>query len=79
MRDSWFFNFFFFLYRGRFRGDTWGGRGGAPPVLCNHLFFCDYIEHVPCFEELQTVSIKVKLIIHNVPFTYVYPNTIKTY
>ena len=31
------------------------------------------------FEELQTVSIGVKLIIKNTPLTYVYPNTIKTY
>ena len=36
-------------------------------------FFCDH------FEELQTVLIKVKLIINNAPLTYVYPNTIKTY
>ena len=36
-------------------------------------FFCNY------FEELQTVLIEVKLIINNAPFTYVYPNTIKTY
>ena len=35
--------------------------------------FCDH------FEELQTVLIKVKLIIDNAPLTYVYPNTIKTY
>ena len=33
-------------------------------------FFCDH------FEELQTVLIKVKLIINNAPLTY--PNTIKT-
>ena len=31
------------------------------------------------FEELQTVSIGVKLIIKNTPLTYVYANTIKTY
>ena len=43
------------------------------PFLFNHLFFCDH------FEELQTVLIKVKLIINNAPLTYVYPNTIKTY
>ena len=36
-------------------------------------FFCDH------FEELQTVLIKVKLIINNAPLTYVYPNTIKTH
>ena len=50
--------------------ETWGAR---VPLFCNHLFFCD------CFEELQTVLIKVKLIINNAPLTYVYPNTIKTY
>ena len=37
------------------------------------VFFCDHIE------ELQTVLIEVKLIINNIPLTYVYPNTIKTY
>ena len=31
-------------------------------------FFCDH------FEELQTVLIKVKLMINNAPLTYVYPN-----
>ena len=35
-------------------------------VFCNH------------FEELQTVLIKVKLIINNAPLRYVYPNTINT-
>ena len=35
--------------------------------------FCDY------FEEVQTVLIKVQVIINNVPLTYVYPDTIKTY
>ena len=57
--------------------DLDGGTCGAPrpplPFFCNHLFFCDH------FEELQTVLIKVKLIINNAPLTYVYPNTIKTY
>ena len=43
------------------------------PFFCNHLSFWDH------FEELQTVLIKVKLIINNAPLTYVYPNTIKTY
>ena len=33
------------------------------PFLFNHLFFCDH------FEELQTVLIKVKLIINNAPLT----------
>ena len=32
-------------------------------LACNHLFFCDH------FEELQTVLIKVKLIINNAPLT----------
>ena len=45
----------------------------APNFFCNHLFFCDY------FEELQTMLIKVKMIINNTPLTYVCPNTIKTY
>ena len=45
-----------------------------PPIFfCNHLFFCDY------FEELQTMLIKVKMIINNTPLTYVCPNIIKTY
>ena len=48
------------------------GRGNRRDFR-NHSFFCDY------FEELQTVLIKVKLIINNAPLTYVYPNTIKTY
>ena len=64
---------FLALSRGGFR---WGHLRGAPPpssLFCNHLFFCDH------FEELQTVLIKVKLIINNAPLTYVYPNTIKTY
>ena len=30
------------------------------------------------FEELQTVSFEVELIINNAPLTYVYPNTIET-
>ena len=59
-----------------------GFRGGAfpppPPPPCrsflyNYLFFWDHLE------ELQTVLIKVKLIINNTPLTYVYPNTIKRY
>ena len=50
--------------------------------LCIHIvwggdvftcFFCDQ------FEELHIVFIEVKLIINNAPWTYVYPNTIKTY
>ena len=53
-----------------------GARGmGAPPSFLFAItsFFCNH------FEELQTVLIKVKLIINNEPSTYVYPNTIKTY
>ena len=39
------------------------------PFFCNHLSFWDH------FEELQTVLIKVKLIINNAPFnTYLTPN-----
>ena len=45
---------------------------GRPPFFRNHLFFCNH------FEDLQTVLIKVKLIINNAPLRYVYPNTIKT-
>ena len=44
-----------------------------PCFLCNHLFFHNR------FEELQTMLIKVKLIINNPLLTYVYPNTSKTY
>ena len=36
---------------------------GVRRDFCNHSFFCDY------FEELQTVLIKVKLIINNAPLT----------
>ena len=61
--------------RGRFRrgrggGGVGGGRRGFFAITC---FFRDH------FEELQTVSIEVKLIINNAPLTYVYPNTIKTH
>ena len=45
----------------------------SPCFLCNHLFFHNR------FEELQTMLIKVKLIINNPLLTYVYPNTSKTY
>ena len=48
-----------------------GTRGVCTPLFFNHLFFCNN------FEELQTVLIKVKVIINNAPMTYVYPNTIK--
>ena len=44
-----------------------------PCFLCNHLFFHNR------FEELQTMLIKVKLIINSPLLTYVYPNTSKTY
>ena len=37
------------------------------------VFFCNH------FEELQTVLFEVELIINNLPVTYVYPNTIKTF
>ena len=57
--------------RDGFRRGAWGAT--SPPFPCNQLLFCDH------FEELQTVLIKVKLIINNAPLTYVYPNTIKTY
>ena len=60
----------YYLFRGDLEGDT---RGARPHFSCGYLFFCDH------FEELQTVLIKVKLIINNAPLTYVYPNTIKTY
>ena len=53
--------------------DLEGCEGVSAPLFFNHLFFCNN------FEELQTVLIKVKLIINNAPLTYVYPNTIKTY
>ena len=54
-------------------GDLEVGPARPQPLFCNHLFFCDYVE------ELHTVFIEFKLIINNVPLTYVYPNTIKTY
>ena len=41
------------------------GAGGAGSLFFNHLFFCDN------FEKLQTLLIKVKLIINNAPLTYV--------
>ena len=50
-----------------------GGAGGARPLFLQSFVFCDH------FEELQTVLIKVKLIINDSSLTYVYPNTIKTY
>ena len=53
--------------------DLEGGAGSALPLFFAITFFCDH------FEELQTVRIKVKLIINNAPLTYVYQNTIKTY
>ena len=61
------------LIRDRYRGSVQGGKGVHSPFFYNHLFFCDH------FQELQTVLIKVKLIINNALLTYVYPNTIKTY
>ena len=55
------------------------GRGGrAPHFFCSHLFcfcFCFFCNH---FEELQTILLKVELIINNKPLTYVYPSTIET-
>ena len=55
-------------FRGGFRRDA----GGAPPFFSrNYLFFCNH------FEELQTVSIEVKLIINNSPLLQVYQNIIK--
>ena len=58
-----------FISRGGFR--VWFG--GCTPPFFNHLFFCDH------FEELQTVLIKVKIIINNAPLTQLYPNTIRTF
>ena len=57
----------------RSRGGFRAGREGYLPPFLQSLVFCDH------FEELQTVFIEVKLIIHNAPLSYVYPNTIKTY
>ena len=58
---------------------TDGFRGGHF-VFYNQLFpfaiTCFLCDH---FEKLQTVFIKVKLVVNNAPLTYVYPNTIKTY
>ena len=42
------------------------------PSLFAITCFCDH------FEELQTLFIDIKLIIHNAPLTYIYPNTIRT-
>ena len=57
-------NISLYLYlRGGFRGAR---EERAPALFCNH------------FEELQTVSIEVKLVINNAPLTFVYPNTAKT-
>ena len=63
--DLFFIFSLIFIIRGGFRV--------GPNFFCNHLLFCDY------FEELQTMLIKVKMIINNTPLTYVCPNTIKTY
>ena len=41
-----------------------------PPYFLQSIAFC--------FEELQTVLIRVELIINNASLTYVYPNTIET-
>ena len=50
------------------------GRGARPPsYFCSHLFFCNH------FEELQTVSFEVELIINNAPLKHVYPNIIEIY
>ena len=51
-----------------------GGHGGThfPPIFCNHLCFCNYLE------ELETVLFEGELIINNAPLTYTYPNTIET-
>ena len=49
------------------------GARRAPPLFFAITFFCDH------FEELQTILIEVKLIFNNIPLTYVYPNTIKSY
>ena len=59
------------------RGGLRGGHGGREHpfffFFCNPLIFYEY------FEELQTMLVKVKLIINNAPLTYVYLNTIKSY
>ena len=47
-----------------------------PPSLLFFATTCFFYDH---FEELQTVLIKVKLIINKVPLTYFYSNTNKTY
>ena len=49
------------------------GARRVPPLFFAITFFCDH------FEELQTILIEVKLIFNNIPLTYVYPNTIKSY
>ena len=51
-----------------------------PPTPIPYFFsFCNQYIFSDPFEELQTRSIKVKLIINNAPLTYVYSNTIKKY
>ena len=58
--------------------DSGGGAGEAPPLFLQSLvFFCCFF-FCSHFEELQTVSFEVELIINNAPLTYIYPNTIET-
>ena len=49
-----------------------GGRPLHPPYALQSLVFCNH------FEELQTMSFTVELIIINAPLTYVYLDTIET-
>ena len=65
----YFYYLSLYVCRGRFRG----GAEGAPHFFFAITFFCDH------FEELRTILIEVKLIFNNIPLTYVYPNTIKSY
>ena len=59
----------------RHRGGFRGGRGGRASSLFFAITCCFFCNH---FEELQTVSFEVELIIDNALLAYVYPNIIKT-
>ena len=61
-----------FVVRSQRRIQGAGAGGARPPFFAVTCLFCNH------FEELQSVSFKVELVINNELLTCVYPNTIKT-